>query len=116
MGKYERKRKATPGLDRKIKAVALQNRRVSCENLSTELAHEGIIVDRRTINNRPLEQGLKPQMCRKKPCLTQKMKQASYERAIAYSKLDIRGWSKVRYLIKIKRDYRITLLMLIMFF
>jgi len=46
MGKCGRKRKTTPTLDRKIKAVALQNRRASCKNISVELAHGGIMVDR----------------------------------------------------------------------
>jgi len=44
MGKCGRKRETTPSLDRKIKAVALQDRRASCKNLSMELAHEGIMV------------------------------------------------------------------------
>jgi len=37
-----------------------------------ELAHEGIMVDRRTNNKRLLEQGLMSPMRRKKPRLTQK--------------------------------------------
>jgi len=39
------------------------------------LANVGIVVDRRTINNCHLEQGLKSNMRRIKPRLTQKMKQ-----------------------------------------
>jgi len=69
----------------------LQKRRASCKNLSMELAHEGIMVDRRTNNKRLLEQGLMSHMRRKKPRLTQKMKHARYQWAVAYSKLDIRG-------------------------
>jgi len=78
MGKCERKRETTTRLDGKIKAVALQNKRASCKNLSMELAHEGIMVDRRTINNRLLEQGLKSYMRRKKLPLTQKVKHTRY--------------------------------------
>jgi len=57
------------------------------------LANEGIIVESRTINNRLLKQDLKSHRFRKKPlspCLTQKMKQARYQWAVAYSKLDVR--------------------------
>ena len=63
-------------LDRKIKAMELKNRRASCKKLSMELANQDIIVDRKTINNRLLEQGLKAYRPRKKPRLTQKIKQA----------------------------------------
>ena len=41
-----------------------------------ELANEGIMVDKRTINKRLLEKGLKSYRPMRKPRLTQKMKQA----------------------------------------
>jgi len=47
------------------------------------LANAGIIAESRTINNRLLEQGMKSHRLRKKPRLTQKMKQARYHWAVA---------------------------------
>jgi len=54
-----------------------------------ELAHEGIMVDRRSINTRLLEQVLKLRRRWKSLVYTQKMKQARYQWTVAYSKLDI---------------------------
>ena len=56
-----------------------------------ELVNAGVIVESRTINNRLLEQGMKSRRLRKKPRFTQKVKQARYQWAVAYRKLDIRG-------------------------
>ena len=79
-GKCGRKRKTTLGLDRKIKAmVALKDRSAPFKKLSMELANQDIIVDRKTINNSFLEQGLKAYGPWKKPRLTQKMKQTRYQ-------------------------------------
>ena len=58
-GNGERKKKATLELDRKIKAIALKDRRTSCKKFSIDLAKQGCVVSRRIINNRLLEQGLK---------------------------------------------------------
>jgi len=52
MGKCGRKWKITPRLDRNIKEMALKGRRASCKKLCIELANVGIIVERKTINNR----------------------------------------------------------------
>ena len=93
-------------LDRKIKAVALKDRRASCKKLSMELANQDIIVDRNTINNRLLEQGLNTYRPRKKPWLTQKMKQARYQWALQHENWTSEDWSKVRHLTKIMIDYR----------
>ena len=49
------KRITTPRLDRKIKVMALNDRRTSCTKLSMELAEQGIVLNRKTINNRLLE-------------------------------------------------------------
>ena len=54
MGKCGRKRKTTPRLDRKIKEMALKNRRASYKKFSMELSSEGIMVDRSAINKRLL--------------------------------------------------------------
>ena len=93
-------------LDRKIKAVALKDRRAPCKKLSMELANQDIIVDRKTINNRLLEQWLKAYRLRKKPWLTQKMKQARYQWALQHENWTSEDWSKVRHLTKIMIDYR----------
>ena len=95
-GKCGRKRKTTPRLDRKIKAMALKDRRASCKKLSMELAKQGDILSRRTINNRLLEQGLKAYRPRKKPRLTEKMKHARYQWAVQHESWTSEDWSKVR--------------------
>ena len=59
MVKCGRKRKTTLKLDRKMKAIALKDKRVSYKKFYEELANQDIIVDRKTINNRLLEQELK---------------------------------------------------------
>ena len=71
-----------------------------------ELANEGIMVDKRTINKRLLEQGLKSYRPMRKRRLTQKMKQARYQWAAQHENRTSEDWSKVRYLIKIESDYR----------
>ena len=49
-----------------------------------ELAKQGIVLNRKTINNRLLEQGLRAYRPRKKPRLTQKMKDARYQWAMEH--------------------------------
>ena len=116
--KCGRRRKTTLRLDRKIKAMTLKDRRASCKKLSMELANQDIIVDRNTINSRLLEQGLNTYRPRKKPWLTQKMKQARYQWALQYENWRSKDWSKVRHLTKIIMDYtcRTIFLMLIRLF
>ena len=63
-------------MDRKIIKMAIKNRRVSCRMISNQFAAEGITIARRTVNKRLLESGLKVYRPRKKPRLTDKMKQA----------------------------------------
>ena len=58
-GKCGGKGKQHLGLIKKIKTMALKDRRASCKKLSMELSNQDIIADRKTINNRFLEQGLK---------------------------------------------------------
>ena len=81
--------------------MALKDRRASCKKLSLELANQDIIVDKKTINNRLLEQGLKAYRPRTKPRLTQKMKQARYQWDLQHENLTSKGWSKVKHLTKI---------------
>lgn len=95
-GNCGRKRKTSPRLDRKIKAMALKNRRATCKTLSMDLAKQGDIVSRRTINNRLLEVGLKSYRPRQKPRLTEKMKQARYQWAVQHETWTSEDWSKVR--------------------
>ena len=68
--------KITLRLDRKIKAIALKNRKASGKKLYIKLAIQEILVDRKTINYRLLEQELKAYRPRKERRWTQKMKQA----------------------------------------
>ena len=58
-GKCGRKRKTALRFDKKIKAIAFEDRRASCKKLSAGSANRDIIVDRKTIKNRLLKQGLK---------------------------------------------------------
>ena len=74
--------------------MALKDRRASCKKLSMELANQDVIVDRKTINNGPLEQGLKASRPRKKPRLTQKMKQARYHWAPQHENWTSEEWKK----------------------
>ena len=78
--------------------------------------NQRIAMDKRTISKRPLKQGLKSCKPMIKPRLTQKMKQARYHWGPQHENRILEDWSKMRYLIEIKSDYRITFLMLIMFF
>ena len=68
--------KITLRLDRKIKATALKDRKASGKRLYIKLAIQEILVDRKTINYRLLEQELKAYRPRKECRWTQKMKQA----------------------------------------
>jgi len=116
IGKCGQKRKTIPRLNQKINAVALGSRRTSCKELSMQLANDGIMVDRRTTNNRHFKQSLKPYRPRKKPRLTQKIKQARYQWDVQHEKLDIRRIVQRKLSINVKSDYRIAFLMLTMFF
>ena len=79
IGKCGKKRKTTARLDRKIKNMALKNRRTTCKRTLSYLAEEGIIISRRTVNKRLLECGLKAYGPRKKPRLTPKTVNARLE-------------------------------------
>ena len=72
IGKCGKKRKTTARLDRKIKNMALKDRRTTYKRISSNLAEEGIIIGRRTVNRRLLECGLKAYRPRKKTRLTRK--------------------------------------------
>ena len=89
IGKCGRKRKTLPRLDRKITAMALGSRRASCKELSMELANDGVMVDRRTTNNRHFEQSLKSYRPRKKSRLTQKARDINrmYSMKIGHQKI-----------------------------
>ena len=93
-GKCGRKENNTL-VNRKIKAIALKNRRDSGKKFFMELANQDIIVDRKTINNQLLEQGLKAHRPWKKPRLTQKMKQARHQWALQHDNWTSEDWSKV---------------------
>ena len=101
IGSCGRKRITTPRLDRKIKVMALNDRRASCTKLSMELAKQGIVLNRKTINNRLLEQGLRAYRPRKKPRLTQKMKDARYQWAMEHQNWTSEDWAKVSYFLVI---------------
>ena len=74
------KKETTLRLDKKIKAMmAMNDRKASCKKSFMELANQDVIVDRKIINNRLLEQGLKAYRLRRKTQLTQKIKQARYQ-------------------------------------
>ncbi len=60
-------RKNTPRLNRRIKQIALNDRRISCRMISTLLASEGITISRKTVNNRIFEAGLRTHRPRKTP-------------------------------------------------
>ena len=94
-GNCGRKKKTTPRFDRKIKAIALKDRRASCKKLSIDLAKQGYVVSRSTINNRLIEQGLKAYRPRRKPRLTEKMKPARYLWAVEHETGTSEDWSKV---------------------
>lgn len=96
MGKCGRKRITTPRTDRKIKNLALNDRRASCRKISSVLASEGTLVHRRTINNRLQEAGLKSYRPRKKPRLTEKMKESRYKWAKEHCEWTAKDWEKVR--------------------
>ena len=96
IGKCGRKRKTTPRVDRKIKNMALSDRRASCRKISSELAAEGIAVDRKTVNNRLLEAGLHSYCPRKKPRLTPKMIDARHAWAKQHNDWTSEKWGEVR--------------------
>ena len=60
--------------------MTLNDRRAFCKKISIELAKQGDILNRKTINNNLLEQGNKAYSPRKKPWLTETMEPARYER------------------------------------
>lgn len=95
VGKCGKKRKTTPRLDRKIKNLALKDRRTTCKRISSCLAKEGIIISRRTVNRRLLECGLKAYRPRKKPRLTPKMVNARLNWAKQHRHWTEDDWSKV---------------------
>ena len=95
IGKCGMKRKTTARLDRKIKNVALKDRRTTCKRISRNLAEEGIIISRRTVIRRLLECGLKAYRTRKKPRLTPKMVNARLDWAKQHKHWTEDDWSKV---------------------
>lgn len=96
-GRCGRKRKTTPRLDRRIKAMAEKDPRASCRKLATELGKEGVQLDRKTVNNRLLEVGLKAYRPRKKPRLTEKMKATRYAWAKAHKNWTVDDWEQVMF-------------------
>ena len=75
--------------------MALKDRRTTCKRISSNLAEEGIIISRRTVNRRLLECGLKAYRPRKKTRLTPKMVNARLEWAKQYKHWTEDDWSKV---------------------
>lgn len=94
-GNCGRKRNTTPRIDRKIKNLALKNRKASCKQISGMLANEGILVDRKTVNNRLLEANLRAYRPRRKPLLTKAMIQSRREWALQHKSWTINDWKKV---------------------
>ena len=94
-GKCGKKRKTTPRSDRKIKNIALKDRRTTCKRTSSNLAEEGIIRSRRTVNRRLLECGLKAYHPRKKTRLTPKMVNARLDWAKQHKHWTEYDWSNV---------------------
>lgn len=89
-------RTTTPRLDRRIVHMALDDRRASCNKISRELSAEGINVNRKTINNRLLEAGLRAYRPRKKPRLTKKMMNDRYNWAKNHLEWTSEDWEQVR--------------------
>ena len=77
--------------------MALNDKRASCTKLSMELAKQGIVLHRKTINNRLLEQGLRAYRPRKKPRLTD----ARYQWAMEHQNWTSEDWAKVSYFLVI---------------
>lgn len=94
-GKCGRKRKTSPRIDRMIIKMALKDRRASCRKLSSLMANEGIHLNRKTVNNRLLEAGLKAYRPRKKPRLTKAMVEARLKWAKDHAKWTSDDWRKV---------------------
>lgn len=95
IGKCGRKKKTTPRIDRKIKLMALNDRRTSCKRIAMNLAEDGIQVSPRTVNNRLLDAGLKAYRPRKKPLLTKKMLVARLQWAKEHEAWTTEDWDKV---------------------
>ena len=96
VGKCGRKRKTSSRMDRKIIKEALLNRRLTCRQISFQLAAEGVILARRTVNKRLLEVGLKAYRPRKKPRLTEMMMKTRYAWAKNHVEWTYEQWEKVR--------------------
>ncbi|KAL7641205.1 UNVERIFIED_CONTAM: hypothetical protein RMT77_008343 [Armadillidium vulgare] len=65
-GRCGRKRKTTPRTDRKIKKLALHDKRKFCNSIASEMQADNIGVSRITVNRRLLESGLRAYRPRKK--------------------------------------------------
>ena len=77
------------------KNMALKDRRITCKRISSNLAEEGIIISRRTVNRRLLECGLKAYRPRKKTRPTPKMVNARLDWAKQHKHWTEDDWSKV---------------------
>lgn len=95
-GKCGRKKKTTPRTDRKIKQLALRDKRKSCKSIASELRSDNIDVSRVTVNRRLLESGLRAYRPRKKPRLTNAMIKAREDWADAHVNWTSDQWEKVR--------------------
>jgi DNA-directed RNA polymerase I, II, and III subunit RPABC1 len=95
-GKCGRKRKTTPRMDRRIKQMAIKDRRTSCTKIRTEMLADGIDVSRITVNRRLLEGNLRAYRPRKKPRLTEKMIKARQDWADAHVHWTCEDWDQVR--------------------
>jgi transposase len=95
IGRCGRKKSTTPRIDRRIKKLSLDNRKASCKKISMFLHEEGLLVHRRTVNNRLLEFGLKAYRPRKKPLLKKSMVLARKKWAKEHLDWTCEDWSKV---------------------
>src|ERR1700755_57851 len=95
-GRCGRKRKTTPRTHRKIKQLALKDKRKSCNSIASELQADNISVSLITVNRRLLESGLRAYRPRKKPRLTNAMIKARRDWADAHANWTSDQWEKVR--------------------
>ena len=87
----------TSKLDRKIKVMAINNRRAFCIKLFMELKKQGMVLNQKAINNRLFEQELKAYTGpRKKPRVRVTQKDKGFKISLGYgaSKLGIRRLGK----------------------
>jgi DNA-directed RNA polymerase I, II, and III subunit RPABC1 len=95
LGNCGRKRITTPRTERKIRQVALENRRKPRKALKSLLELDGVSISDRTLRRRFAEMGLACRRPVKKPKLTPAMRQKRMEWALKYRHWTVEDWNKV---------------------